>query len=400
MSIDANIAEFKDKLYARCNWDLLRDPELDLELTECLKKIWNHQILNPSKENILEAFVFTKPEELKVVIVGQDPYNTAGWAHGLAFSTVYEKKVIPPSLQSIYKCLLAEGLIKEMPNHGNLIPWAKRGVLLLNTQLTTDNQTNSHKFWNKYTDMLLKKIAQKYQPYFCLWGNPAKAKKDLIKDYVPNNKILEYRHPSPLSGGNWNCDHFKTLTENVGIDWEPYFYKIYLVATDGSCLGNGTKNAVGAVGVYFPEEFLGIQNAISGNYTKKIVPCTNNIAELTAIIDALTIILSQKLPDMTKFKVILLTDSEYSIKTIDSIHKDDSKYKNIDLRQKLRPLLKALENHVFNRIHVLAHRSDREINALQEPDKSFAKFNKEADRIASETARTVNIKASPSLLSE
>ena len=150
---------------------------------------------------IFNAFNLTPFTELKVVILGQDPYHGAGQAHGLCFS-VANGVAPPPSLVNIFKELKTDvGL--EIPSHGNLEAWAKQGVLLLNASLTVNaGEANSHAKcgWQIFTDAVIKKVSdEKNGVVFLLWGNFAKAKKVLID--VSRHLVLEAAHPSPLSGG-------------------------------------------------------------------------------------------------------------------------------------------------------------------------------------------------------
>lgn len=156
----------------------------------------------PEREDIFKAFELTPYNDVKVVIIGQDPYHECGQAEGLAFSVPYGCK-IPPSLRNIYK-ELQDDLGINPPNHGNLRDWALRGVLLINSVLTVrEGEANSHKAlgWEMFTDNILKALSRRDKPIvFILWGNNARAKKKLID----SNKhyIIESPHPSPLSARN------------------------------------------------------------------------------------------------------------------------------------------------------------------------------------------------------
>lgn len=153
----------------------------------------------PSKDNIFTALKLTSYEEVKVVIIGQDPYFNAGKAHGLSFS-VPDNMPIPPSLQNIYKELESDLGIKPFSS-GNLTKWAKEGVLLLNAILTVEkDKAASHKNlgWELLTDYIIKIINLKDEPVvFILWGNFAKAKKHLITN--KKHLIIESSHPSPFA---------------------------------------------------------------------------------------------------------------------------------------------------------------------------------------------------------
>lgn len=153
----------------------------------------------PAKENIFNALKLTPYSNVKVVIVGQDPYHGVGEAHGLSFS-VQKGVKLPPSLKNIYKEIYDDlGIIE--PNCGDLTKWAKEGVLLLNSSLTVIKDCpNSHQNigWSNLTDYIIKKINQKEEPVvFILWGNFAKSKKVFITN--PKHLVLTSPHPSPFS---------------------------------------------------------------------------------------------------------------------------------------------------------------------------------------------------------
>lgn len=153
----------------------------------------------PPADDIFNAFHLTPLHEVKVVILGQDPYHGEGQAHGLCFS-VKPGVDIPPSLVDIYQ-ELHDDLGCTIPNHGCLTKWAKQGVLLLNTVLTVRaHQANSHKGigWEEFTDAAIRKLNEQDRPIvFMLWGRPAQAKKAMLHN--PKHLILEAPHPSPLS---------------------------------------------------------------------------------------------------------------------------------------------------------------------------------------------------------
>ena len=152
-----------------------------------------HQIFPPS-DMIFHAFEVTPLEDVKVVILGQDPYHGDGQAHGLCFS-VQPQVAIPPSLENIYK-ELQDDLGCYIPNNGYLEKWAKQGVLLLNTVLTVRaHQANSHRGigWEQFTDAAIKILNQQDRPIvFILWGRPAQQKKVMLNN--PHHLILEAPH--------------------------------------------------------------------------------------------------------------------------------------------------------------------------------------------------------------
>ena len=185
------------------------------------------QIFPPSDE-IFTAFELTPLAEVKVVIIGQDPYHGDGQAHGLCFSVKPDIET-PPSLVNIYKELNSD-LGCYIPNNGYLTKWAKQGVLMLNTVLTVRaHQANSHRGigWEEFTNAAIRVLNEQDRPIvYLLWGKPAQMKKTMLNN--PKHLILEAPHPSPLSAyrGFFGCQHFsKTnafLKENglTPIDWQ------------------------------------------------------------------------------------------------------------------------------------------------------------------------------------
>ena len=177
--------------------------------------------------DIFNALKYTPYEDVKVVILGQDPYHGPGQAHGLCFSV---KKGVepPPSLKNIFKEIEAE-LNIPTPPHGELTDWAKQGVLLLNTVLTVrQGMPNSHKAkgWEILTDRIIELLNARTEPIvFLLWGANARSKKKLITN--PAHLVLETVHPSPLSAYNgfFGCRHFSKCNEileksgQTPIDW-------------------------------------------------------------------------------------------------------------------------------------------------------------------------------------
>ena len=168
-------------------------------LRDFLKKEYRTQKIHPDLYHIFEALELTPYEKVKVVILGQDPYHGANQAHGLSFSVQPGVK-IPPSLNNIYKELQSDLGIKPV-NHGNLVSWAKQGVLLLNTVLTVrEGQAYSHRGqgWERLTDTIIEKLNEREQPVvFILWGKPAQEKMKMIDK--SKHIILTSSHPSPLS---------------------------------------------------------------------------------------------------------------------------------------------------------------------------------------------------------
>jgi uracil-DNA glycosylase len=170
----------------------------------------------PARDNIFTAFKICLFSDVKVVILGQDPYHATGQAHGLAFSVQSGVK-LPPSLKNIYLELAAD-IAKTVNNQpGNLEAWAKQGVLLLNTVLTVESgKPGSHQGigWEIFTDAVIKKISAKETPVvFILWGKPAASKIKLID--TSKHLVLTAPHPSPLSAyrGFFGCKHFSLTNQ-------------------------------------------------------------------------------------------------------------------------------------------------------------------------------------------
>ena len=167
-----------------------------------VKEEYRNYTCYPAYENIFNALKSTPYSKVKIVILGQDPYHGEGEAHGLSFS-VQEGVKLPPSLQNIYKELYDDLGIKNGPS-GDLTPWTKEGVLLLNSVLTVRKDSPaSHKDlgWQLLTDHIIKLINLKKEPVvFILWGNFARSKKVFITN--PKHLIIESTHPSPFSARN------------------------------------------------------------------------------------------------------------------------------------------------------------------------------------------------------
>lgn len=200
-------------------WDeILKDEFNDpsyIALREFLKTEYFTRTVYPPMHDIFNAMKKTAFDDIKVILLGQDPYHEEGQAMGLSFS-VPKGKEKPPSLVNIYKEIERE-TGDVMPEHGDLNGWAKQGVLLLNTVLTVRaHAANSHKGkgWESFTDGIIKKISEKRENVvFLLWGGNARAKKPLID--ASKHLILECAHPSPLSAYNgfFGCGHFIKANE-------------------------------------------------------------------------------------------------------------------------------------------------------------------------------------------
>jgi len=244
------------------DWNELLGAEWDKpyyrDLRIFLKSEYGNRTIYPDMHDIFNALRYTAYGDVKAVILGQDPYHGPGQAHGLCFS-VKPGVPPPPSLVNIFKELTHEypersgteirhpepapgskdagsevGVTNgdppfTFPESGNLVPWAERGVLLLNTVLTVrEGQANSHKGkgWEQLTDRVIELLSKRDDPMvFMLWGANARAKKALITN--PNHAVLESPHPSPLSAHNgfFGCGHFRKANEFLAtkgippIDW-------------------------------------------------------------------------------------------------------------------------------------------------------------------------------------
>lgn len=201
------------------DWDQVLEGEFDkeyyLELREFLKKEYSSRVIYPSMYDIFNALKATPYDDVKVVILGQDPYHGPGQAHGMCFS-VKKGVAPPPSLKNIFRELESD-MSCRVPSHGCLNEWAEQGVLLLNTVLTVrEGQANSHrgKGWEIFTDTVIDHLNKREKPMvFMLWGANAKAKASLITN--PSHLVLTAAHPSPLSAYNgfFGCGHFSRANE-------------------------------------------------------------------------------------------------------------------------------------------------------------------------------------------
>ncbi len=197
------------------------------KLSEFLSAERKHHTVYPPEEMVFNAFSLTSPAETRAVILGQDPYHGEGQAHGLAFS-VPEGIAPPPSLKNIFR-ELRSGLGTEISGSGNLEPWARQGVLLLNTVMTVRaGHAGSHRGmgWEEFTDCVIKSLSNMSEPVvFILWGGDAHRKERLIDS--SKNLVLKGAHPSPLSAyrGFFGTGHFSRANEFLmdrgrgEIDW-------------------------------------------------------------------------------------------------------------------------------------------------------------------------------------
>lgn len=213
-------------------WKRIIDEEKEKDYFKELKKFllseYDNYKIYPRKGEIFKCFELTDFKDVKVVILGQDPYHQPFQAHGLCFS-VNKGVKIPPSLVNIYKEIHSD-LGCSIPTHGNLTKWAKEGVLLLNTIMSVRDSSpmsHSNKGWEIFTDKVIKELNDDDTPkVFMLWGSPSRKKKVLITN--PHHLVLECAHPSPLSAYNgfFGCKHFSKANEFLKkngreeIDWQ------------------------------------------------------------------------------------------------------------------------------------------------------------------------------------
>ena len=213
-------------------WDELLKDEFNKDyyrkLHNFLKEEYSHHVIYPDMYDIFNALKYTSYSDVKVVIIGQDPYHGPNQAHGLAFS-VQKGIQPPPSLVNIYKEIETEYGIPMPKDYGCLTSWAKQGVLLLNTTLTVRaHNANSHKDagWQIFTDNLIKMVNEREKPcVFLLWGSHA-IKKSAFVDKT-KHLVLTAPHPSPLSAyrGFFGCNHFRLANDFLQangmtpIDW-------------------------------------------------------------------------------------------------------------------------------------------------------------------------------------
>ena len=207
-------AEFRKPYYAK--------------LYQFIKEEYNQYQVFPPADDIFNAFHYTPLSQVKVVIIGQDPYHNVGQAHGLCFSVKPDVE-IPPSLVNIYQ-ELQNDLGCRIPNNGYLVKWAKQGVLMLNTVLTVRaHQANSHrgKGWEEFTDAAIRALNKQDRPIvFILWGRPAQMKRSMLDN--PKHLILEAPHPSPLSAYRGffgsrpfsQTNNFLIQNRIIPIDWQ------------------------------------------------------------------------------------------------------------------------------------------------------------------------------------
>ena len=214
-------------------WEAALKPEFRKpyyrELFQFINQEYQTTTVYPPAQDIFNAMHFTPLDQVKVVILGQDPYHEYNQAHGLSFSVPLDQEQIPPSLQNIYKELQTD-LGCYIPNNGYLKKWADQGVLLLNTLLTVRaHAAFSHqgKGWEQFTDAIIREVNKQDRPIvYMLWGKPAQSKIPMLTN--PKHLILKSPHPSPLSAyrgffGNHHfsqCNEFLERNGVTPIDWQ------------------------------------------------------------------------------------------------------------------------------------------------------------------------------------
>lgn len=215
------------------DWQQVLQEEIEMpyykKLREIVAKEYSSGVVYPPIDEVMSAFYATSFSDVKVVILGQDPYHGPGQAHGMCFS-VKRGVPHPPSLRNIFK-EIQNDLGYGVPKDGYLMKWAKQGVFLLNTVLTVrQGQANSHKGigWEQFTDAVIEKLASRQDPIvFVLWGRPAQTKRAIIEKVSNHHLIVQAPHPSPLSAhrGFFGSKPFSKINEQLirwgkePIDW-------------------------------------------------------------------------------------------------------------------------------------------------------------------------------------
>lgn len=397
--------EFKailNKCFKKLNADLVQKGVT----AELIQENGIESYIRPVPSKILHAFKYFEVSETRVIIIGQDPYTKVDEAEGLSFSVPVGTRV-PPSLRTIYQTLESQKIITKIPNHGNLSTWAQQGVLLLNRYLTRtptilldetgtayvknnggSTKDNMHPFWTEFTNAVVKYIADTNPDIvLLLWGKKAEEVCEAVAEKVAAEAIdiQIWGHPSPLNtSSNFDkCPHFQYVNEKLRernlpeIDWnipEVHLTKKItpdaqvaneriVVFTDGGCPKNGKKDAKAVYAAYFPKTFDGKPNGICGEFSgmvpdreinpdgkvfdgDKVTP-TNNRGELLGIITALSVILQEYKASKKKRSILLVTDSEICMGTINAWIWNWVK-KQKDFSHKSNPdLIRVLYNHLM-----------------------------------------------------
>ncbi len=349
----------------------------------------------PPANHILECFKVCPFESTRVVLLGQDPYIKPNEAHGLSFSTL--ATTTPPSLKKIYDCMVATGCLQGHPTTNDLTPWAKQGVLLLNTALTTQlGKSDAHAtYWQAYTDGIISELNKQHDGLiFILLGTKAQAKRKLID--TKKHSILEWGHPSPLNPANRDkespsnfirCDVFhrtNSLLESAGkptISWvlegshrepvlavtpcpmptsAPIIHPVsvsYRLYTDGGAIANGKTNcqASWAYIIYAPNG--SVYKYAAGRVAPSEHGESNNRGELSAIFLGVM----EFARGGFDAPLIILSDSEYSLKSVslwypEWVRKNKlADKKNLDL---IAGITQACSKLSVNYRHVAAHRDE------------------------------------------
>jgi uracil-DNA glycosylase len=370
---------------------------LEIILTDALLtilKLIGGKPVTPPVNKIFEFARLTKLADLKLIIIGQDPFPKKGDAHGLAFSCLTG---IPASLKNIYKCLIKNKLINEMPTTGNLEFWAKQGVLLINRSLTTlIGKPNSHVgLWDDYTKTLVNTLSKRKPLIFMLWGNNARE----LREYIDEKSIIyEWTHPSPMAQSkqsfllcphfndanklliklgeepiNWNTEPPKSeIEQSFGLD-----AKTQVVFTDGSCYPNSSSPE--SRGGYAASFALGTMKdvIIYGNLDNSVAYATNQRAEGVAMLKVLEYLIEH----IHEFETcIIVSDSEFWIKMFEQYMPNWAKHdkfdekKNPDLTKKMYEAYVTLKDEYNKSIqfrHMKSHGKDKWQN---KPEGSYEHF--------------------------
>ncbi len=404
--------EFKtilNKCFKKLNADLIQKGVT----AELIQENGIESYIRPVPSKILYAFKQFEVSETRVIVIGQDPYTKVDEAEGLSFSVPVGTK-IPPSLRTIYQALESQKLITKIPNHGNLVSWARQGVLLLNRYLTRtptielddtgtayiknnggSTKNNMHPFWTDFTNAVVKYISDVNPDIILLlWGKKAEEVCEAVAEKVAAESIdiQIWGHPSPLNTTSnfGKCPHFKYVNEKLKeknmpeIDWnipdvhikgtkkqtpdakvaiiEELVVAKIVVFTDGGCPKNGKKDAKAVYAAYFPKTFNEKANGVIGEYSGNVpdkeatsatvfdgpkTKPTNNRGELLGIIAAFTVILTEYNKTKIKRPILLVTDSEICMGTINAWIWDWVK-KQKDFSHKSNPdLIRVLYNQLL-----------------------------------------------------
>jgi len=394
-------------------WRRILDNELLDKILESLESV----DITPGYDKMFEFARLTPIDNIKVIILGQDPYPTKNTAHGLAFSS---KTNVPPSLKNIYKNLYEFKLTNEINEIGDLSFWAIQGVLLINTALTTiTGEIGSHiKLWKKYTNLLLKNLSMKietydYMPICMLLGDKAQKK----SKYISNCTILEYAHPSPLaqhSSPFIECGHFAmannllteqnqrpinwniSLVSNKVLDGFRCHIKDTIVFTDGSCQPN--KKCPESIGGYAACFVAGpyADTTLYGNIDNTVEFASNIRAEGYAIYRVLKFMKKQN----NWNKLIIVTDCMFWIEMI-SITMPSWDFKNIDFSEKqnsdlTKPLYKLYNKLIDNDkkielVHIRSHNKNGWLSKEYDSYEYFSAISNEYVDDLAKYARTIPI---------